>query len=136
MAKLSEFHAAMGLAMLDEIENILDTRKAIYSCYSKELNGHFSLQYIPEEVDYNYAYFPMLFKSSSALLDCKKFLEKQQIFPRRYFYPSLERYNTLGVISCTNADDVANRILCLPIYLDLNLKQVKDICNIVKKFAH
>ena len=135
-AKLSEFHAAMGLAVLDEIETIIDRRQTIYAHYSNELKAYFSLQSISNDVDSNYAYFPMLFNSTSALLECISCLEDRKIFPRRYFFPSLERYSTRELINCPYADDIASRILCLPIYPDLDMEHVKEICDIVKKFAH
>ena len=84
-AKLSEVHAAMGLAILDEIEIVIEKRRRIYDFYSENLKGNFQLQFISTEIKYNYAYFPLLFNSISALEACIESLEKNGIYPRRYF---------------------------------------------------
>ena len=125
-AKLSEVHAAMGLAILDEIEIVIEKRRRIYDFYSENLKGNFQLQFISTEIKYNYAYFPLLFNSISALEACIK-LEKNGIYPRRYFYPSLERHDGCEIIDCPIADRIANRIYAFRFTRFRNLKRKKDL---------
>ena len=126
-AKMNEFEAAMGLCVLDEIENIKNSRKEVYETYQKELNGIVQFQEQNKNATENYSYFPIVFKTEEQLLKVQKALNEKQIFPRRYFYPSLD---TLEYIEpkqeCKISRDISKRILCLPIYAELE-KDVQDI---------
>jgi dTDP-4-amino-4,6-dideoxygalactose transaminase len=120
-AKNSEFHAAMGLSILPYMEHIIARRKAISERYDAQLPNGLSRPLIPDETEYNYAYYPVFFPDEKSLLDTKAALEKEGIGTRRYFYPSL---NTLPYLSstqpCPVAEDIASRVLCLPLYPDLS----------------
>lgn len=119
---MSEFHAAMGLSMLDEIETVLAKREGVYFRYSEALKDHFEMPAWREGATRNYAYFPVLFPSEEALLKTQERLNEAGIFPRRYFYPSLDargygRFDEESPIS----RDRARRVLCLPMYPALPL---------------
>ncbi len=120
-AKNSEFHAAMGLSVLPHMEYIIARRKAISERYDAHLPKGLSRPLIPAETEYNYAYYPVFFPDEKSLLDTKAKLEEEGIGTRRYFYPSL---NTLPYLSstqpCPVAEDIASRVLCLPLYPDLS----------------
>ncbi len=120
-AKNSEFHAAMGLSILPHMEHIIARRKAISERYDAQLPNGLSRPLIPDETEYNYAYYPVFFPDEKSLLDTKAALEKEGIGTRRYFYPSL---NTLPYLTstqpCPVAEDIASRVLCLPLYPDLS----------------
>ena len=120
-AKMNEFEAAMGLCMLDDIDVIIKNTKNIWELYKKELKGYVEFQKLTPNTAYNYAYFPVLFKDETQLLKVKKALNEQNIFPRRYFYPSLD---TLSYIEpkqeCQISRDISKRILCLPIFSELS----------------
>lgn len=132
-AKMSEFHAAMGLCVLDEIDHIVSRRKVIYKRYVQELAGVVGFQKLTGDVEYNYSYFPILLENEKELLCLEKTLTANDIFPRRYFYPSL---NTLSYIKSMEempvSEDVAGRILCLPIYPALSDEQQTKIINVIK----
>lgn len=134
--KNSEFHAAMGICNLKYIDEILSKRKEIYQLYLSLLEGlKLSFQHINEAVDYNYAYFPVVFENESVLKKVMQNLNEHEIFPRRYFYPSL---NTLDVFSdyyaaCPNSEKIAASILCLPIYHDLKENEIELVCRIIKE---
>ncbi len=120
-AKNSEFHAAMGLCILPHMPDIIARRKAISERYDAHLPKGLSRPLIPAETEYNYAYYPVFFPDEKSLLDTKAKLEKEGIGTRRYFYPSL---NTLPYLTstqpCPVAEDIASRVLCLPLYPDLS----------------
>lgn len=129
-AKMNEFEAAMGLCILDDIEEIKAKRKQVTDKYKKELNGLVQFQEQNPDATQNYSYFPAVFESEEQLKNVQKVLNEQNIYPRRYFYPSLD---TLTYIEpkqeCNISRDISKRILCLPIYAELD-KNIQD--NIVK----
>jgi dTDP-4-amino-4,6-dideoxygalactose transaminase len=131
--KMSELNAAMGLAVLPYVQENIEKRKNIVEIYNHELLGHFEFQKIRALTKYNYSYFPIIFATEKKLLDSLLEFEKEGIFPRRYFYPSL---NTLGFVpKSTNktSEDIASRILCLPLFHDLALEDVERIIRVLKK---
>lgn len=133
-AKMNEFEAAMGLCMLDEIEAVKESRKEVYETYQKELEGIVQFQKQNEYSSQNYSYFPVVLKSEEELLKVQKALNEQQIFPRRYFYPSLD---TLSYIEpkqyCSNSRDISKRIFCLPIFANLEENDLGLIIKIVRE---
>ncbi|MAW84785.1 MAG: aminotransferase DegT [Crocinitomicaceae bacterium] len=118
-AKLSELNAAMGLAILPYFNEILTKRKEVFDYYIKRLTKVRTLK-LRDKTKFNYSYFPILLSSEEKLLLTQENLEKHKIFPRRYFYPSL---NTLPYIEKNKmkiSEDISKRILCLPVYYNLN----------------
>ncbi len=133
-AKQSEFNAAMGLSNIDFIDEIIEKRKAISNLYDKELLGIVQRPKQQADLKYNYAYYPVVFKSETELLKVFEQLNKQDIYPRRYFYPSLNVLSYLRVKqSCPVSEDISSRIACLPLYPDLEDKSVIRICEIIKR---
>ena len=131
-AKMSEFHAAMGLCMLDEIDTVLQKREEVYHRYYKALKDHFEMPAWKEGATRNYAYFPVLFPSEDALLKTQQRLNEAGIFPRRYFYPSLDAlgYGQPGGENPVSRDR-ASRVLCLPIYPALPPEEQEKIISIM-----
>ena len=130
--KNSEFHAAMGLAVLPHIPELIAERKKIAEAYDEALKG-MPLQRpkIPEGLEYNYAYYPVLFPDELALLKAVQNLKEHDIVPRRYFWPSLETLKYINGNPCTKSDQIASRILCLPMYNGLLDSDIENITNII-----
>lgn len=135
--KMNEFQAAMGLCILDEIEDIIAGRKIIYNRYKESFDGikSLKLQQYSLNATNNYAYFPIVFSSEEVLLKVKEELNKLEIFPRRYFFPSLEKLNYVTPQITPIADSISRRVLCLPLFADLKWEEQKKIVEIVKKTA-
>lgn len=133
-AKMNEFEAAMGLCVLDDIEIIHNARKAIAKKYKLELQGLVEFQEFNSKATENYSYFPVLFKSEKELKRVQHALNSQDIFPRRYFYPSLD---TLSYIEPKQympiSRDISKRIMCLPIYHGLEKGEQDRINQIIKR---
>lgn len=131
-AKANEFNAAMGLANLNYIDAIIADRKRAHGSYNKRLESRFKKQKIAEKTEYNYSYYPIIFDSEEALLEAMQKLEANNIFPRRYFYPSL---NTLPYLSstqeCPISEDISARILCLPMYYEIEEDVIEKICQVL-----
>jgi dTDP-4-amino-4,6-dideoxygalactose transaminase len=119
-AKNSELHAAMGLVNFKYIDEILATRKRQWKFYFSQLqDSGLNFQKIHEECEYNYSYFPVLFNSETELVKKVEFLESNQIYCRRYFYPSLNALDYVKIQTLPVGEQIASRILCLPLYHDL-----------------
>ncbi|MCT7535287.1 DegT/DnrJ/EryC1/StrS family aminotransferase [Aliarcobacter cryaerophilus] len=133
-AKMNEFEAAMGLCVLDDIEEIKEKRKDILENYRKELKDLVYFQEQNINATENYSYFPVVFENETQLLKVQKALNDENIFPRRYFYPSLD---TLEYIEpkqeCKISRDISKRILCLPIYAELEKDVQVIIIKIIKE---
>jgi dTDP-4-amino-4,6-dideoxygalactose transaminase len=131
-AKNSEMHAAMGLCNLKYIDEILKSRKESWLMYADGLRDHgLQLLEIDPDVDYNYAYFPVIFNSEAELLAVVKDLNAQEIMPRRYFNPALNTLHYVNYQPCPIAESIASRVLCLPLYHDLEAADIDRIINIV-----
>ncbi|PRM91299.1 aminotransferase DegT [Arcobacter cryaerophilus gv. occultus] len=136
-AKMNEFEAAMGLCVLDDIEKIKNSRENIIKIYKKELNDLVLFQEQNQNATQNYSYMPVVFKSEDELLKVQKALNEQNIFPRRYFYPSLD---TLEYIEpkqeCKISRDISKRVLCLPVYAELDFDNQKEIIKIIRFYIY
>ena len=133
-AKQSEFNAAMGLANLPYLSNIISTRRDISNLYDKLLSGYVKRPKPQQDLEYNYAYYPVVFKDEKQLLNVFKTLNEHNIFPRRYFYPSLNKLPYLKEYQeCPISEDICSRIACLPLYVGLQPKQIEYICSLIKK---
>ena len=129
--KNSELHAAMGIVNLRHADEILEKRKKQSLLYDQLLTSlNVVKQSITPNTEYNHAYYPVVFESEDVNLKMKAELEKNEIFPRRYFYPSLSSVSyTEG--NTPIADDLASRILCLPLYHNLSEAEQEIIARIL-----
>lgn len=134
-AKMNEFEAAMGLCVLDEIEHIRCERKRIWERYQDELQGLVTFQTWHPQSTNNHAYAPILLTSEAQVIRVRQALEVHQILSRRYFYPSLDTIN-FGIEDPklpihNHSNDIASRILCLPIYPSLKPSEQTLIIEII-----
>lgn len=131
-AKLGEFSAAMGLAVLEDIDVILEKRNTIYNQYKTKLMGIVGFQLLNSDIIYNSSYLPIVLNDESDVLLIIDALNKENIFPRRYFYPSLDSVSYLKTNTiCMESRKLASRILCLPIFPSLHKREVDRICRII-----
>lgn len=135
-AKASEFQAAMGLANLRYVKKLIEARKIIYNLYNKGIDDRVQKPNVPSNIKYNYSYYPILFRSEKNLENVVFALNEQNIFPRRYFYPSLNNLPYLhNSNKCPISVDISNRILCLPLYPGLKKNPLNKIIKIVNKYV-
>lgn len=136
-AKMNELQAAMGLCILEDIDEIFEQRKKIYEFYMEAFynNNNVRLQKHNEDFTCNYSYFPVILQSEKCLLDIMRKLNKQNIYPRRYFYPSLDTLSYINNRQYTApiSNDISTRILCLPLYHSLEFSNLEKIVNIFKE---
>ncbi|MXV38985.1 DegT/DnrJ/EryC1/StrS family aminotransferase [Flavobacteriaceae bacterium Ap0902] len=131
-AKMSELQAAIGLAVFDHIDEILENRKNIIATYNKFLHGQdIQLLKIRNNTEWNYHYYPVIFKSKEELLRVQNALNNHNIYPRRYFYPSLNTLDYVVYKPMPISESIAKRILCLPLFTEMNTDQIKNITDIL-----
>ena len=132
-AKMNEFQAAMGLALLDNHEENLAQRREITEMYDARLSNLVGRQVWNEFASNNYGYYPVLFGSEEQALKAKNALSEENVFVRRYFYPSLEGLDFLGEskIMLKNTRDVASRILCLPLFPGLGKGDIERVTEVI-----
>ena len=131
-AKMSELQAAMGLAVFPYIKAIVEARKRIVEMYKNNLQSIEVLK-LRDATQWNYSYYPVLFKNEKQLFTIQKLLNKDGIFPRRYFYPSLNLLPYTDKKSCPISESIASRVLCLPLAHDLNEDTILKICTIINE---
>ena len=131
--KNSEFHAAMGLANLKYIEDISKKRRMLTNRYDEKLTTLKARRPIWHvDSENNASYYPIIFESEELMLTCKGHLQLNEIGTRRYFYPSLaDSLPYLQSQTFQVTDDIARRVLCLPLFYDLSIEEVDMICRIL-----
>ena len=130
--KISELQCAMGLSILPYLDKILENRKFIIKTYTEGLNFE-KLSNIKLRIGtiWNNSYYPVIFENEKVLIKIQKLLNKENIFPRRYFFPSL---NNLPYVSNSYkkiSDETAKTILCLPLYFNLSKDETDKIISII-----
>lgn len=130
--KISELQAAMGMAVFPYIQHIIDERKQSVDYYNSVLDfSCLQKLKIRENTKWNYSYYPVVFQSEERLLEVQKQLNELDIFPRRYFYPSLNTIPYVDRKSMPVSESIAKRILCLPLYVGLEKQEIDIIAGIV-----
>ncbi|MBL8002780.1 MAG: DegT/DnrJ/EryC1/StrS family aminotransferase [Flavobacteriales bacterium] len=128
-AKMSEVHAAMGMAILPHMPYILERRRAIVEAYDRSTHGMVARPRIPEGTGYNHAYYPVFLNDEQERELVLKEMAARGINCRRYFYPSLDTLPYVSGMSCPVSRSLSNRVLCLPLYPDLTDEQVLRIAD-------
>lgn len=141
-AKMNEVQAAMGLLQLKEIDTVIDKRKQITEIYREELNGIEGLDFLEDipETKHCYSYFPILIdeeKYGKSRDEVYEELQKHNIYGRRYFYPLISQFPTYRGLGSANpenlphAEKIAEQVICLPIYPDLQDYEVAMITKLL-----
>lgn len=141
--KMSELHAATGLAVLKYLRNERKKRELIEKVYIKELSGIKGISFLPEtkSVRKSYQYFVIridekLFGRSRDYV--YEELKKYNVFTRKYFYPLCSQYECYIHLTSAKkeklpiANKVVNEVLAMPFYGGLKVKDIKKICQIIK----
>ena len=137
--KMNEFNAAVGLLQLKYIDKSIEKRHSLDSCYRnglKDIRG-IRCHIQPEVGRGNYSYFPIFVEDDYPLTRDQLYekLKASGIYCRRYFYPLITDFpmyaGTSSILSdnLPVAKNVANRVLCLPIYPDLT---IFEQCKVIK----
>ncbi|MDG4551365.1 MAG: DegT/DnrJ/EryC1/StrS family aminotransferase [Candidatus Contendobacter sp.] len=139
--KMNEFQAAIGLLQLKYIDMALEQRAEIDRRYRELLSDIPGIHYLPypNSKRHNYSYFPILVESEYPLTrdELYRRFREENIYVRRYFYPLISdfpMYRTLPSASkpnLQNASITSDKVLCLPIYPELEVKTQKKIAMLL-----
>lgn len=138
-AKMNEFAASMGICNLRHLDAEIAKRKAVVERYRERLSGidGIKLNAVQENVQSNYAYFPVVFDGYKYTRDeiCEK-LKKHDIIARKYFYPITNAFDCYKDKHDAKAEtpvayDISFKVVTLPLYADLSLDDVDKICDII-----
>lgn len=135
--KMTEVSAAMGLVNLRYLDDVIARRKRLYEIYQTALTSveTVSLQRINPQ-SFNYSYFPVIFNAEEDLQRVEGRLKESNIFPRRYFYPSLNTLDFFPVKTHTpNSERIAKNVLCIPLFDSLKEETVQMIAEMIVDIA-
>jgi dTDP-4-amino-4,6-dideoxygalactose transaminase len=142
-AKMNEMQAAMGLLQLKYIDENIEKRRQIgfrYRAALKDIPGLRFLNDIPA-VHHCYSYFPIFIdeeRYGKSRDEVYETLKQHNIYARRYFYPLISQFPTYRglesahVSNLPEASKLTDQVICLPIYPDLNMEQLSNICNVLR----
>ncbi|MCC5919845.1 MAG: DegT/DnrJ/EryC1/StrS family aminotransferase [Cyclobacteriaceae bacterium] len=131
-AKMSELQAAMGLTVLPYMGKIISAREKICTIYNQNLDFNVVKPLkLRANTGWNFSYYPILFKDEKSLLLVENALNKENIFPRRYFFPSLSDLPYISKTRVPFAEDISKRVMCLPLYFGLQKSDIQRVCNII-----
>ena len=141
-AKMNEFQALMGIQVLKYLDRIIAKRAAVSEVYQQrlaEIPGIHLAPALAAGQKYNHSYLPIEVDEREFGMSRDELYEKLKewnVYPRRYFYPLIcdfPCYRSITVSgSLAVARRVAERILTMPIYDNLELCDVETICEIVR----
>jgi len=130
--KISELQAAMGLTVLPYVDHIIAQRKRVVDFYDAHLKlSALKKMQIRKDTDWNYSYYPLMFYSEELMLEVMAALKIENIISRRYFCPSLNTIPFVKGEKMPVSEDISNRILCLPLYVELEEKDLTRICSTI-----
>jgi dTDP-4-amino-4,6-dideoxygalactose transaminase len=140
--KMNEFQAAFGLLQLSHIDRVLQLRKAVDARYREALCDvpGITVPHPPAETDHNCGYFPILVEAGYRMTRDALYqrMRDAQVLGRRYFYPivsNMPMYRGLPSAAAANlpvANRIANQVLCLPIFPDLNLEDQGRVIRVIR----
>ncbi|WP_045419973.1 dTDP-4-amino-4,6-dideoxy-D-glucose aminotransferase VioA [Vibrio campbellii] len=140
--KMSEINAAFGLLQLKHIDDAMEKRQAIDRFYRKQLADVKGITLYQHDINANSncSYFPILVEADFPLSRDELYdkLKANNILSRRYFYPllsNLPMYRGLesaNVACLPEANALAEKVLCLPIFAELTVVEQQLIIELIK----
>ena len=133
--KLTELQSALGIVNLKYLDEVITDREIKYQYYYSALSDNPALRF--QKIEFgttNYSYFPIIIESKKKLFKVIDQLNSYNIYPRRYFYPSVNIFkNIVDSVERKVSERVANHILCLPLFYDLGFDTIDRIISVINK---
>ena len=130
--KITELQSALGLSVLPYMDKIIEKRKKIINMYESKINKiNLNFMKLRNGMTWNYSYYPIIFQSEQKLLKTLSVFNFNKIYPRRYFYPSLNTLPFVNGDKCDVSEQISKSILCLPISYDLKDEEVIKIIDLL-----
>jgi dTDP-4-amino-4,6-dideoxygalactose transaminase len=142
--KMNEISAAMGLTLLEELDDLVSINEANYHAYAREIESlpGLNLMEYPSDGAYNYQHVVMMVDVAEAGLardDVVDILRAENVLARRYFYPGCHRMKPYAAmheyanVDLPVTDDVAARVVVLPTGPQLTEEGVSRIGGILRQ---
>lgn len=131
-AKMSEVHAAMGMAVLPHVERIIEERRRLSKCYDVRLEDMVTRPEVGQDIVFNFAYYPIMLHDGTEREGVMEALAKNGVTARRYFYPSLNRLPYVKESVMSQSERYAACTICLPLYAGLREQDVERISGVVQ----
>lgn len=136
-AKLNEYQCAVGLTLLDEMENVIKHRASLFNLYRTELKDVVELPEWHAEASINGAYMPIYISNEALQKKVIEALENAKIQCRRYFTPSLDvAYSEQKSFGCGVSHKIAGGVICLPLHYFMSVRDVHFLCSTIKTVIH
>jgi dTDP-4-amino-4,6-dideoxygalactose transaminase len=138
---MNELQAAFGLLNLKKVNNAIEKKKKLFERYHVHLKGIPGLRFqrINSGTSYNYSYLNIEILPDEFGLtrdDVYICMRKEGIMVRKYFFPLCSNYScyhslpSAKVEMLPNANRLALRILCLPLYDEMDEEEVDKIMEV------
>lgn len=137
--RLSDIHAALGLAQLERIEELLAARAAVARRYSELLPRHEVLQLPSEKAGMKRSWFVYAVRfrgdSRSGLRDrIRTHLQQNGIGAQAYFpsihrQPYFEEYHKGPIPALPNTEDAASSSLAIPFSSRMSEPEIQYVCQ-------
>ncbi len=132
--KNSELHAAMGLVNLTHFDEIKLHREKACALYDLKLSNHVQRVQWNAEMSRNFSYYPIIVSTENDLQLIINRLQAADIYPRRYFYPSLNELPFVISQSCPISEDISKRIICLPLSATISNFEINQVVEIINSY--
>lgn len=131
--KLNEYQCAVGLALLDDLEQVLLHRRQLFEAYCDQLSGVVEMPKWHESANKNGAYMPIYISDVEKQQELLEELGCSQVHSKRYFTPSLDTvFLDCHNYGCFNSHKKASGVICLPLHNYMTQEQVSTVCNLIK----
>ena len=141
--RLSEMHAALGLAQIERIDSLLASRARVAERYTALLSGDKRLQLLEDAPGMKRSWFVYVVRflsdSPAALRDAVRVsLREKEIATQIYFtpihqQPFFQQCYSEGVVSLPETDRAANQCLALPFHSRLSEMEIQYVCDALQE---
>ena len=133
-AKLNEYQCAVGLTLLDEVDDIINHRTKLFETYVEELQGIVEMPIWHRNSSFNGAYIPIKLSSIEQRCLVEERLKDNGVQYRQYFSPSLDNvFENKKIFSNESSQELSQLILCLPLHFYMEINEVVMITDIIRK---
>lgn len=134
-AKCSEFHAAIGLAVLDCIDQYIARRGEIAAVYRKCLDAELGRGAEDTPGIPPWQTYPVLLPAGTNVAELVLQAKSRGMELRRYYHPSLHQTSLFRQHGgrLPNSGELSARMLCLPVYSDMTRDEAAAVLDILRR---
>lgn len=141
-AKMTDISAAMGICNLRHVSDYIKQREECVREYDRNLSQVAGIRLINEQ-DYekvNFSYYPIVIENEYGHTrdELEVYMVQNGIHPRKYYKNVANEWDIISEMgikfSCPCAEEIAKKILVLPLNQDLKMDDVKRICDVINDF--